>query len=109
MYAQPPLRLLPDTVRLFLLVDLPFQLVVDSMNPSLALILQSVLNDPADMLEQTEGTHGRKPVAAGADAVQKLLGVDIPDDVMDKVVAGVKGKLAGDNVADAVSKLKKLF
>ena len=41
--------------------------------------------------------------------VEKLLGVDLPDDVMDKVVAGVKGKLAGDNVADAVSKLKKLF
>ena len=41
--------------------------------------------------------------------VEKLLGVDLPDDVMEKVVEGVKGKLAGDNVMDAVSKLKKLF
>ena len=41
--------------------------------------------------------------------VEKLLGVDLPDDVMDTVVEGVKGKLAGDNVLDAVSKLKKLF
>ena len=78
MYAQPPLRLLLETVRLFLLIDLPFQLVVNGLNPSLALVLQSVLNDPADMLEQTEGTHGRRPVAAGADAVKELLGVDIP-------------------------------
>ena len=41
--------------------------------------------------------------------VEKLLGVDLPDDVMEKVVEGVKGKLVGDNVMDAVSKLKKLF
>ena len=41
--------------------------------------------------------------------VEKLLGVDLPDDVMEKVVEGVKGKLAGDNVMDAVSKLKKPF
>ena len=77
MYAQPPLRLLPDTVRLFLLINLPFQLVVDGMNPAFAFVLQSVLNDPADMLEQTERAHGRRPISAGADAVQKLLGVDI--------------------------------
>ena len=41
--------------------------------------------------------------------VEMLLGVDLPDDVMNKVVEGVRGKLAGDNVMDAVSKLKKLF
>ena len=41
--------------------------------------------------------------------VEKLLGVDLPDDVMNKIVEGVKGKLAGDNVMDAVGKLKKLF
>ena len=40
---------------------------------------------------------------------EKLLGVDLPDDVMNKIVEGVKGKLAGDNVLDAVGKLKKLF
>ena len=70
MYAQPTLHLLLNTVRLFLLVDLPFQLVVNGMNPAFALILQLILNDPADMLKQTEGTHGRRPVAAGVDAVQ---------------------------------------
>ena len=77
MYAQPPLRLLLDTVRLFLFINLPFQFVVNGMNPAFALVLQSVLNDPADMLEQAEGTHGRRPVAPGADAVQKLLGINI--------------------------------
>ena len=77
MYAQPPLRLLLKTVGLFLFIDLPFQLVVNGMNPPLALVLQSVLTDPADMLEQTEGAHGRRPISAGADAVQKLLGINI--------------------------------
>ena len=44
-----------------------------------------------------------------AAVIEEYVGVDLPDDVMEKVVEGVKGKLAGDNVVDAVSKLKKLF
>ena len=42
-------------------------------------------------------------------AVEKVLGVDLPDDVTDKVVAGVKAKLAGDKAAGVADKLKKLF
>ncbi len=41
--------------------------------------------------------------------VEGLLGVDLPDDVVRKVVDGVKGKISADKVSDAVSSLKKLF
>ena len=42
-------------------------------------------------------------------AVEKLLGIDLPDDLMEKVVAGVKAKLTADDLSDALGKLKKLF
>ncbi len=42
-------------------------------------------------------------------AVESLLGVDLPDEAIEKVVAGVKGKLAADGIAGAVDSLKNLF
>ncbi|MBQ7778687.1 MAG: hypothetical protein IJ396_07235 [Oscillibacter sp.] len=42
-------------------------------------------------------------------AIEKLLGVDLPDDIMEKVVAGVKAKISIDDLSDAVNLLKKLF
>ena len=42
-------------------------------------------------------------------AVEKLLGVDLPDDVIEKIVAGVKAKLSVDKLSDAAGLLKKLF
>ncbi|MDY3986114.1 hypothetical protein [Dysosmobacter sp.] len=42
-------------------------------------------------------------------AVEKLLGVDLPDDVIEKVVAGVKAKLSPNDLSSAVDALKKLF
>ena len=42
-------------------------------------------------------------------AVEKLLGVDLPDDVIEKIVEGVKAKLTADKVGDALGALKKLF
>ena len=45
------------------------------------------------------------PVAA----VEKTLGVDIPDGAVDQIVTGVKAKLTGDKLAGAAEKLKKLF
>lgn len=41
--------------------------------------------------------------------VEGLLGVDLPDDVVKKVVDGVKGKISADKVTGAVNSLKKLF
>ena len=42
-------------------------------------------------------------------AVEQVLGVDLPDDVLNKVVDGVKAKLSYDKAADVVDSLKKLF
>lgn len=42
-------------------------------------------------------------------ALEKLLGVDLPDDVVEKLVKGVQAKISVDKVSDAVGALKKLF
>ena len=42
-------------------------------------------------------------------AVEKVLGVDLPDDVIEKIVDGVKAKVNLDKASDALGKLKKLF
>ena len=42
-------------------------------------------------------------------AVEKVLGVDLPDDVIEKIVAGVKAKISIDKVSDVADVLKKLF
>lgn len=42
-------------------------------------------------------------------AIEKLAGIDIPDGMVDKVIDGVKAKIAGDKLSDAMDGLKKLF
>ena len=39
-------------------------------------------------------------------AVEGILGVDLPEDVINQVVLGVKAKLTADNVSGAVDALK---
>ena len=43
------------------------------------------------------------------EAVESLLGVDLPDDMVEKIVEGVKAKLTADKLAGGLSALKKLF
>ena len=42
-------------------------------------------------------------------AVEKLLGVDLPDDMVEKVVCGFKAKLSLDDVSGIVGNLKKFL
>ena len=42
-------------------------------------------------------------------ALEKLLGVDLPNDIMEKVVAGVKAKISIDQIGDVLGAFKKLF
>lgn len=46
-------------------------------------------------------------------AVEKVLGVDLPDDIAEKVIDAVKAKISVDDVSDKVSDVvgmfKKLF
>ncbi|MBE6927008.1 MAG: hypothetical protein E7467_00725 [Ruminococcaceae bacterium] len=41
--------------------------------------------------------------------IEKLLGVDIPDGVADKVIDGVKAALTADKLSGIVGKLKDIF
>lgn len=41
--------------------------------------------------------------------VEQVLGVDLPDDAMEKVVEGVKGKISLDKASGVVDSIKKLF
>ena len=42
-------------------------------------------------------------------ALESVLGVDLPDDVINQVIAGVKAKLTAGKAAGAVDAIKKLF
>lgn len=41
--------------------------------------------------------------------VEGIIGVDLPDDAMEKVVEGVKGKISLDKLSGALDSVKKLF
>ena len=41
--------------------------------------------------------------------IEKFLGVDLPDDIVEKVIEGVKAKITIDQVADIAGALKGLF
>lgn len=42
-------------------------------------------------------------------ALENILGVDLPDDVINQVVQGVKAKLTADKAFDAAGAIKDLF
>lgn len=41
--------------------------------------------------------------------IEKLLGVDLPDDLVEKIIDGVKAKITVGNISKAASALKGLF
>ena len=41
--------------------------------------------------------------------IEKIAGVDLPDELVEKVIDGVKAKIAVDKVVDIADTLKKLF
>ena len=42
-------------------------------------------------------------------AVEGIIGIDLPDDVVNKVVDGVKAKISVDKLGDIAGSIKKLF
>ena len=42
-------------------------------------------------------------------AVEKVLGVDLPDDTVQKIIASVKAQITLDKAGDLLGSLKKLF
>ena len=41
--------------------------------------------------------------------VEELIGVDLPDDMINKIIDGVKAKISLDKVGDALGALSGLF
>ncbi len=63
-------------------------------------IVEELKKNP-DLKEQFE----KEPVKA----IEKVIGVDLPDDIVEKVIDGVKAKLTVDNVSKVAGALKDLF
>ena len=63
-------------------------------------LVKKIKNDK-DLLAKFE----KDPVSV----LEKLLGVDLPNDQLNKLVDGVKAKLAVDNIGDALGALGGLF
>ncbi len=63
-------------------------------------IVEEVSKNP-DIKEQFE----KEPVKV----IEKVIGVDLPDDIVMKVIDGVKAKLTVDSVSEAAGALKGLF
>ncbi len=55
--------------------------------------------------EEVKSLFAKDPVKA----VEKVLGVDLPDEQVKAIVDGVKAKLAGDQAAGLLGKVKGLF
>lgn len=63
-------------------------------------IVEEVSKNP-NIKEQFE----KEPVKT----IEKVLGIDLPDDVVMKIIDGVKAKLATDNVSKAADAIKGIF
>ena len=63
-------------------------------------VVEKVLKDPS-IKEQFE----KEPTKV----IENLLGVDLPDDIVEKIIDGVKAKLTVDSLSDVAGALKKLF
>ena len=63
-------------------------------------LVDKVQDDP-----ETMTLFKKEPVKA----VEKVLGVDLPDDVVKKIIDGVKASITLDDAKDLLGSLKKLF
>jgi hypothetical protein len=63
-------------------------------------IVEKIKEDPALLAE-----FQKEPVKA----IEKVLGIDLPDEKLQPLVAGVKAKLASGEIGDVLDGLKKLF
>ncbi len=70
------------------------------MKEKIELIIEEIKNNP-NIKEEFE----KDPVKV----VEKFIGVDLPDDMVEKVIDGVKTKLTVDNVSKIAGALKDLF
>lgn len=63
-------------------------------------IIEEIKNNP-NIKEEFE----KEPIKV----IEKFIGVDLPDDVVEKIIDGVKAKMTVDNVSKLAGALKGLF
>lgn len=63
------------------------------------------LADKVQSDDEIKALFKKEPVKA----VEKILGVDLPDDVVKKIIDGVKASITIEDAKDLLGSLKKLF
>lgn len=70
--------------------------------------LKKIISDAVEKISKDEDLQKqfmKEPVKA----LEKVLNVDLPDELIEKVVDGIKAKITADQLSDAAGLLKKLF
>ncbi|MBQ4343459.1 MAG: hypothetical protein IJC38_06200 [Erysipelotrichaceae bacterium] len=70
--------------------------------------LKKIISDAVEKISKDEDLQKqfmKEPVKA----LEKVLNVDLPDELIEKVVDGIKAKITADKLSDAAGLLKKLF
>lgn len=70
--------------------------------------IQKIIADAVKLLTENEDmlkAFNQNP----AKTLEKMLGIDLPDDKVNAIVAGIKAKLGLDDVKDMAQKLAGLF
>ncbi|MBQ2947621.1 MAG: hypothetical protein IJN79_03470 [Clostridia bacterium] len=70
--------------------------------------IQKIIADAVKLLTENEDmlkAFNENP----AKTLEKMLGIDLPDDKVNAIVAGIKAKLGLDDVMDMAQKLAGLF
>ena len=70
--------------------------------------LKKIISDAVEKISKDEDLQKqfmKEPVKA----LEKVLNVDLPDELIEKVVDGIKDKITEDKLSDAAGLLKKLF
>ncbi len=73
---------------------------MDELKEKIERIVEKI-QDSAALKEQFE----TEPVKV----IEKVLGVDLPDEIVEKIIDGVKAKLTVDKISDIAGAFKKLF
>lgn len=70
--------------------------------------LKKIISDAVEKISKDEDLKKqfmKEPVKA----LEKVLNIDLPDELIEKVVNGIKAKITADQLSDAAGLLKKLF
>ena len=77
--------------------------------------IKEIINDAVEKIMKDEKLQ-KQLMDEPVKALEKLLNVDLPDELIEKVIDGIKAKIAVDKTGDAAAKfgdaaklLKKLF